>query len=128
MSIPELKNVDRQDREWFLSFKHVWTIPAVVVRVVDGDTIVVHMEIMPGFVLHEAHVRVQGINAPEINTVAGKAAKAVAETLLPVNAVITLTMETTDKYGRMLGKITMTDGRSFGDAMIASGNAVVYNP
>lgn len=118
----ELKDIG----SYSLSFKHIWIIPAMVVRVVDGDTVVVHMEIMPGFVLHEAHVRVQGINAPEINTPAGKVAKTAAEALLPVNAVITLTMEATDKYGRMLAKITMTDGRSFGDAMVASGNAVVY--
>lgn len=111
-----------------LSFKHIWSIPAIVVRVVDGDTVVVHMEIMPGFVLHEAHVRVQGINAPEMNTVAGKAAKIAAEVFLPVNSVIMLSMEDTDKYGRMLGKITLVDGQSFGDLMIASGNAVVYNP
>jgi endonuclease YncB( thermonuclease family) len=117
-----------RDGSWFLSFVHTWTIPAVVVRVIDGDTVVVHMEIMPGFVLHEAHVRVQGINAPEMNTVAGKAAKLAAEVFLPVNMVIMLAMQDTDKYGRMLGKITMSDGQSFGDLMIASGHAVVYNP
>jgi len=111
-----------------LSFKHVWIVPAVVVRVIDGDTVVVHMEVVPGLIFHEAHVRVQGINAPEMNTVAGKNAKTVAEAWLPVNSIITITMEDTDKYGRMLGKITMSDGRIFGDLMIASGNAVAYNP
>lgn len=111
-----------------LSFKHTWVIPAIVVRVIDGDTVVVHMEVMPGLVLHEAHVRVQGINAPEMNTTAGREALEVAKQLLPVNSVITLSMNDTDKYGRMLAKVTMTDNRSFGDVMVALGNAVVYNP
>jgi endonuclease YncB( thermonuclease family) len=111
-----------------LSFKHIWVIPAIVVRVIDGDTVVVHMEVLPGFILHEAHVRVQGINAPEINTATGKASKMAAEVYLPVNAVIRLTMEDTDKFGRVLAKITTADGRSFGDMMVASGHAVVYNP
>lgn len=111
-----------------LSFRHTWFIPAIVVRCVDGDTIVVHMEIMPGFVMHEAHVRVQGINAPEMNTSAGKIAKMAAEVFLPLNAVVMLAMEDTDKYGRMLGKIQMSDGQDFGDLMVSSGHAVVYNP
>jgi endonuclease YncB( thermonuclease family) len=120
----ELKDVG----SYLLSFKHIWIVPAVVVRVVDGDTVVVHMEVIPGFVLHEAHVRVQGINSPEMNTAAGKEAKLAADVYLPVNAVITLTMQDTDKYGRMLAKVTTADGRSFGDMMVASGHAVVYNP
>ena len=112
----------------YLSFKHTWYVPAVIVRMIDGDTAVVHMEIMPGFVMHEAHVRVQGINAPEMSTQAGRVAWEAAKLLLPPEAVIMLAMEDTDKYGRMLGKIIMADGRLFGDVMIANGNAVVYNP
>jgi endonuclease YncB( thermonuclease family) len=113
---------------YVLSFKHTWIVPAVVVRVIDGDTVVVHMEVMPGLVLHEAHVRVQGINAPEMNTVPGRASYAVAQSLLLVNTLITITMNDTDKFGRVLGKITMPDGRDFGQVMIDGGHAVVYNP
>jgi len=112
---------------YVLSFKHTWIIPAIVVRLIDGDTVVVHMEVMPGFVLHEAHVRVQGINAPELNTQEGKDAWAFAKNLLPVNSVIKLTMNDTDKYGRMLARVTMTDSRDFGSVMIESGQAVEYN-
>ena len=110
----------------YLSFKHTWVIPAVIVRVIDGDTVVVHMEIMPGFVLHEAHVRVEGINAPELNTAAGRDAWNVAKSLLPPNSVVAITMHDTDKYGRMLGKIKLTDGRDFGTVMVDMGQAVVY--
>lgn len=112
----------------YLSFKHSWSIPAIVVRLIDGDTVVVHMEVMPKFMLHEAHVRVQGINAPEMNTQAGRDALVYAKNLLPENSVITLTMNDTDKYGRMLARVTMTDGRDFGAVMIAAGQAVEYNP
>ena len=111
-----------------LKFKHVWVLPAMVVRVIDGDTIVIHTEVMPGLVLHEAHLRVEGINAPEMNTPAGREAKEFVEHLLPVNAVVRVTMRDTDKYGRALGKVQLLDGRDLSQVMIDTQHAVPYNP
>jgi endonuclease YncB( thermonuclease family) len=104
----------------------VWTMPASVDRVIDGDTVVVHMNFMPGKELHGEHVRVQGINAPERSALGGAAATDYARELLPVESEITLIMTRSDKYGRVLAKIILADGRDFGDLMIAAGHAVPY--
>lgn len=106
----------------------VWTYPAAVDRVYDGDTIVCHVLIHPneGGELHDIHVRVEGINAPELNTALGKEAKQFAETLLPVGEQVMLIARKRDKYGRFLARITLSNGSDFGDKMIASGHAVPY--
>src|SRR5215216_3568128 len=103
-----------------------WNVPATVDRVIDGDTVVVHLQFMPGKELHGEHVRVEGINAPERSQAGGSAATDYARELLPVGSLIMLTMGKIDKYGRVLAKIRLADGSDFGDLMIASGNAVPY--
>ena len=40
-------------------------VSATVVRVIDGDTVVVNADIWPGIVVHEISVRVDGIDTPE---------------------------------------------------------------
>ena len=40
-------------------------VAATVVRVIDGDTVVVNADIWPGIVVHEISVRVDGIDTPE---------------------------------------------------------------
>lgn len=105
-----------------------WVFPAAVDSVYDGDTIICHVLIHPGEggELHDTHVRVQGINAPELNTAAGVAAKAHAATLLPSGTQVMLTASKRDKYGRFLARITMPDGTDFSERMIADGKAVAY--
>lgn len=106
----------------------VWVYPAGVDHVHDGDTVVCHVLIHPneGGELHEVHVRLEGINAPELNTAAGKAAKAYAETLLTPGMQVSLVARKKDKYGRFLARIVMPNGDDFSTAMIAAGHAVAY--
>jgi micrococcal nuclease len=94
-------------------------------RVIDGDTIVTHLRVLPGLELHGIHVRIEGINAPEIRTEAGKLAAEYAKTLLPADAEFVLTTTKQDKYGRILGKI-VANGKDFGAEMIAAGYATKY--
>jgi endonuclease YncB( thermonuclease family) len=101
-------------------------MPATVDRVIDGDTVVVHMLFMPGKELHGEHVRIEGINAPELSQAGGAAARDYARTLLPPETDIKLVMSRTDKYGRVLAKILFPDGRDFGNEMIVAGHAVPY--
>jgi len=103
----------------------VWQMPGMVERIVDGDTIVISIVCMPGVELAHEHVRVQGINAPEMNTQAGQDAAKFAASLLKVGDTVKLSMTRRDKYGRVLAKITMPNGADFGDKMIADGHAVV---
>jgi endonuclease YncB( thermonuclease family) len=43
----------------------VWLVHAVIVRVIDGDTVVVNMDLGWHTWRHEEHVRLNGIDAPE---------------------------------------------------------------
>jgi endonuclease YncB( thermonuclease family) len=98
----------------------------IVDLVHDGDTIYVKLDL--GFDLTVyARVRIFGINAPELSTDAGKAARDYAKTLLPVGAAVTVLSHGWDKYGgRIDGAITLPNGDDFGQTMIANGYAVVY--
>jgi micrococcal nuclease len=103
------------------------TIP--VVRVVDGDTVVVSLNGS-----HET-VRLIGINTPETvdprNTVQcfGREASNAAKSLLEHTSV-SLEADPTqgdrDKYGRLLRYIFLTDGTSFNQLMIEEGYAYEY--
>lgn len=101
--------------------------PGVVSRVIDGDTIVIALDL--GFGIHQTGLscRVYQINAPEMSTPEGKAARDYAVTLLPVGASVTVLSHGYDKYGgRYDGEIVMPDGRDFATLMIAAGHAVAY--
>lgn len=104
----------------------MYDYPATVLRVVDGDT--VHLDVDLGFFieLHDRSVRIAHIDAPELSTDAGKAARDFAQTLLPVGTAVVLISHELDKYGRVLGTITLPDGRDFGQVMLATDHAVPY--
>lgn len=106
------------------SARREWTVPAVVDRVVDGDTVYVVLDLGWHISLYQA-VRVAGINCPELATEAGKAARARAVELLPVGTRVVVVSHSLDKYGRVLGTIRMPDGTSYGELMVAGGFAVV---
>lgn len=101
-----------------------WTVPATVLRVVDGDT--VHLELDLGWhTFRTENCRIAEINAPELSTDAGKAARDYAQQLLPVDAAVTFVSRRLDNYGRPLGHI-LRDGVDFGQAMVAAGHAVPF--
>lgn len=104
-----------------------WIVPARVVRVIDGDTLIVNLSVLPPQrELTNEHVRVAKINAPELGTVEGANAKNFAQALMPVGAVISLTMRGQDPYGRTIAEVALKDGRNFGEVMLQSGHAVPY--
>jgi endonuclease YncB( thermonuclease family) len=101
----------------------IWSVPAIVLRIVDGDT--AHLLLDLGWhISYEARCRIIGINSPEIATAAGLEAKAFAETLLPIGGAVTFASHSLDKYGRPLGAITDADGEDFGAHMLSAGHAV----
>ena len=103
---------------------HVYTMPGEVNRVLDGDSIVVHLRIAPSLELHGIHVRLHGINAPELRHEGGPAARDFLRSLLPEGAVITLVSSQEDKYGRLLARVLLDDGSDASSLMLSSGNAV----
>ncbi len=103
---------------------YVFTMPGVVDRVIDGDSVVVHVGIMPGIEMHGIHVRMQGINAPELRNAGGPAARDYLMSLLLEGSAITLVSSQEDKYGRLLARIVLADGSDVSSLMLSSGNAV----
>lgn len=75
----------------------------------DGDTALIEVDIGFGLKLTD-HVRIYGINCPELNTPDGPKAKARAEQLLPPNSEAVLQAQRNrDKYGRLLGDFPIKD-------------------
>ena len=103
---------------------------AVVDRVVDGDTVDVVLDL--GFDLSlRGRFRLAGIDTPEMNTPAGKAARARTVELLPVGGhvfVETFKADAKDKYGRYLGRFVQADGTDICEILVREGHAKVYWP
>jgi micrococcal nuclease len=97
--------------------------PARVVTVHDGDTCTLDIDL--GFqVTLRYNCRAYGINAPELNTAAGKLARDFARIILPALSTVTVTSHGWDKYGgRFDGTITLPDGRDWADVMVTAGHA-----
>lgn len=102
---------------------------ATVLRIVDGDT--VHLEVDLGLdQARKLSVRLYGINAPEMGTAEGRAAREHLTFLLlsggPAVTVRTY-KDRTEKYGRYLGTL-LKAGVDVNHRMVEDGHAVVYLP
>lgn len=101
--------------------------PATVETIHDGDTARLRIDVGFGITVSQS-CRFFGINAPELNTDAGKAALAFLLTVLHVGDVVTVISHGWDKYARFDGSITLADGRNLNALMVSTGHAVTYNP
>lgn len=102
---------------------------ATIIKIIDGDTVDVQIDL--GLRLyHETRIRLYGINAPELNTPAGQAAKLRLIQLLPIGSTITLQThkDRREKYGRYLGTFIDSDSHDINQRMILEGHAVAYFP
>lgn len=105
-------------------------IEADVVRVVDGDTLVVRARIWPGQVVETA-VRLAGIDAPERHgacaaerALAERAALRLAEL---AGSRVRLTAVVPDKFGgRVRASVEAADGRDIDASLIGEGLARAY--
>ena len=86
-------------------YEHMYK--AEVVRIIDGDTIVVNIDLGLGLVHHKEAIRLYGVNTPEMNTQDGKDVKKLVEAMIPVGSTITLETinDKRGKFGRVLGII-----------------------
>jgi micrococcal nuclease len=107
---------------------------ATVVRVVDGDTVDVMLDLGFNVSLKE-RVRLYGINAPESRTrdkaekVKGLAAKDFVVDWTEDHAddiFIVTRIDKRGKYGRILGTIMNESGENLNELMIKEGHAVEY--
>jgi micrococcal nuclease len=108
----------------------------VVMRVIDGDTIIIGepcSRFLPGSLLR---IRVRGIDTPEsrkpparcdAEIAAGKAATAFARSLVRPGDEITVSNVGADKYMcRVVASVTLPDGRDLATELIAAGHARPY--
>mgnify|MGYP003389151220 FL=1 len=116
------------------------TYKCTILRVIDGDTVDVDIDLGFGVWMRKERVRVLGIDTPESRTsdkvekVYGNLAKEFVKNYLPVDSVQTLQTEKdgTGKFGRILGKFLVhdrvTDSQMhLGDIMIREHLAVEYH-
>lgn len=108
-----------------------WTVPARIVRIVDGDTLRCDLDLGWGVWLPNEPVRLARINAPELGTVEGTdAAKFLTGLCAPVlNASgVLFTSTGFDKYRRALGELVVPSLGNLSDLMLSSGHAFAYGP
>jgi len=104
-----------------------------IVRVVDGDTVDVDIDLGFGVWMHKERVRLYGIDTPESRTrdleekKFGLFAKRYVEEYLPVGTIQTLKThkDGVGKYGRILGEFIVYDGVS--DAQKSLSDMIVNN-
>jgi micrococcal nuclease len=101
---------------------------AIVTSIWDADTFRMDVDVGFGIWTKNQPIRLYGVDAPELGTDAGRAAKAYLQELMPVGARVTLVTfkDAKEKYGRYLGRVTLTDGTDVAAALIAAGHAVSY--
>lgn len=105
-----------------------YSYDGLVDRVIDGDTVDVVMDLGMR-VYFRCRLRVAHLDAPEMSTDAGKAAKAHAQTLLPEKTRILIRTQKPDKYGRALADIayrTPSGFEDFATSMRDAGHGVPY--
>jgi micrococcal nuclease len=110
-----------------------------ILRVVDGDTVDVDIDLGFGVWMHKERVRMMGIDTPESRTrdrvekAFGLASKERLKELLPIGSIQVLKTEIDrsgedkkGKFGRILGDFLVDDNRRCTDILVEEGHAVAY--
>ncbi len=122
-----------------------WTVPARVIRVIDGDTIVADLDLGWNTWRLNQRIRLLGCDCPEMPTAAGKAARRFTEEALwnPYGSddaggnmgsfyPITVESHALDNFGRVLARVRWSTSTATGpgaihdltDDLIGAGHAV----
>lgn len=110
----------------------IYRYAAIITRVIDGDTLQADIDLGFSTWIRSVSIRIRGINCPEMSTPNGLVAKRFTEDALlnkangttgPAQVVVDTVK--VDKYGgRWDAYVWLPDGRSLGDMLLQSGNAV----
>ena len=109
-----------------------------ILKVVDGDTVDVDIDLGFGVWLRNERVRLAGIDAPESRTsdavekVFGQAAKDRVNSLLGAEAILISQISKSGdnikgKFGRIIGNFKTINGEFVADVLMSEGHAVAYN-
>ena len=108
---------------------------AVVVKVIDGDTVDVDIDLGFNVWLKKQRIRLYGIDTPESRTrdkvekMFGNLAKAKVLDFCPIGSNIVLQTKTDGsrgKYGRILGELVTLDGPNVNTFLVENNYAVTY--
>ncbi len=105
-----------------------------IVRIVDGDTVDVDIDLGFDIILRKQRIRLFRVDTPEKRTRNlrekhfGKLASRIVEELLPIGEIceIETVLDNRGKYGRLLGTITNSDGVDVNQYLINHRYAVEY--
>ena len=104
-----------------------------IIRVVDGDTVDVDIDLGFNHWIHGERIRLFGVDCPECRSrnkeekAAGLAAKNFVKGLLHDGGTYTLTTREKGKFGRYLGVIMLNDNTSVNAALVSEHLAVPYS-
>lgn len=104
---------------------------AELVRVIDGDTLVMRVRLWPG-IEYAGPVRVAGVDTPELRSrlpcerLAGQLARDYVAAQLGRARTLTLQDVALDKFGRALARV-LVDGENLAAQLIAAGHGRAYD-
>lgn len=108
-------------------------VTAEIIRVIDGDTILVAAKPWPQQTM-EVYVRLRGIDAPELKSAcattrdAGRQARSALASLTSEKGEIQLTHISGDKYfGRVVADVSLSDRRNPAQEMLSAGYVSPYD-
>jgi endonuclease YncB( thermonuclease family) len=110
----------------------MYEYPCKIVRVVDGDTVDVDIDLGFSHWIHNERIRLYGVDTPECRTTdaeekaAGILAKDFVKNCLHVGGTYRLQTKEKGKFGRYLGTIYLTDDNSINAALVKERLAVPY--
>ena len=114
---------------------YMYQYKATIIKVIDGDTVDVDIDLGFEVWLKNQRIRLYGIDTPESRTsdkvekVFGNLAKSKVLEFCPVGSDIILQTKTDDsrgKYGRILGELITKDGVNVNEYFIENNYAVAY--
>lgn len=101
---------------------------ALVNRVVDGDTVMLDVDLGFGIWLRNQSFRLLGINAREKSEAGGTEARTNLIVTLPVGMRVTLDSVKNDKYGgRYDANLILPDGTWLSELLVRTGWAIGWN-
>jgi micrococcal nuclease len=108
---------------------------ATVKRVIDGDSLVLDIDLGFYMFMNETKIRLYGLDTPEMNSddpllrLQAVLATRFLYDNLPVGSKVTINtvLDKREKYGRLLATITTQDGFNVNDGLLENKLAISYN-
>ena len=108
---------------------HLYTYVASIERVVDGDTLIVMIDLGLKTKTRQK-LRLRGIDCPELTTERGKYTRSYVKNILDKQKFVIVKTYKDDKYGRMLADVFFMKGKNRPEAVAENGiffNQILLN-